>query len=453
LCFSQNLSRDRKTDSLTQGLPPNFALDENRGFGMSLFGTMKTAVSGMNAQSNKLGTVGDNIANASTTGYKSASTAFSTLVLNSGGGGGNYNSGGVDTKVKYSISQAGATVSTQSTTDLAINGDGFFVVQDRAGTISLTRAGSFAADENGNLVNDAGFTLLGYQNNGTTPTTVVNSYDGLVPVNVSASGLTATASTEGLLKGNLNQTAEIATVLPSTNPATLDIEKSGILKTSMTGYNAYGAIVKYDFYFAKTADNEWEVSVYDASKSTNGGFPYGEGPVAGPETMTFEVGKLADPTSITILDDNNELEINVNLAEMTQLAKQSTGDGGTINGNPAEAVQSVSVSSDGTVYANYAKSSPRALYQIPLADVASPDNLSVLSGNVFQTSAESGVVTLGFPGVSGFGTINSKQLESSNVDTATELTEMIQAQRSYTANSKVFQTGSDLMETLINLVR
>ncbi|RIV11757.1 flagellar hook-basal body complex protein, partial [Klebsiella pneumoniae] len=121
--------------------------------------------------------------------------------------------------------------------------------------------------------------------------------------------------------------------------------------------------------------------------------------------------------------------------------------------NPAEQVQSISITADGTVYATYAKSSARALFQIPLADVASPDNLSVLSGNVFQTSADSGVVTLGFAGQTGFGTIASKQLESSNVDIATELTEMFQAQRSYTANSKVFQTGSDLMETLINLVR
>ncbi|WP_416408144.1 flagellar hook protein FlgE [Agrobacterium rosae] len=420
---------------------------------MSLFGTMKTAVSGMNAQTNKLGTVGDNIANSSTTGYKSASTAFSSLVLNSGGGGGNYNSGGVDTTVKYSISQAGATVATQSSTDLAIDGDGFFVVRDTAGSIFLTRSGSFTADDKGNLVNDAGFTLLGYEYNGTTPTTVVNSYDGLVPVNVSSSGLTATASTSGTLKGNLNQSADVVDELPSSNSSTIDLTQSGILKTSMTGYNAYGETVKYDFYFAKTGEDEWEVTVYDASKSTNGGFPYSTGPVSGPETMNYDIGTLSDPETITIDDPDNDLSISIDLSSMTQLSGKSTGDGGDINGNPAEALQSVSISADGTVYATYATSAARALFQIPLADVASPDNLTVLSGNVFQTSAESGVVTLGFAGSSGFGSINSKQLESSNVDIATELTEMIQAQRSYSANSKVFQTGSDLMETLINLVR
>ncbi|KQO78963.1 flagellar hook protein FlgE [Rhizobium sp. Leaf262] len=422
---------------------------------MSLFGTMKTAVSGMGAQANKLGTVGDNIANASTTGYKSASTAFSSLVLSSAGG--NYNSGGVETKVNYSISQQGAAVATQSSTDLAINGDGFFVVQDTAGNVFLTRSGSFTADDNGNLVNDAGFTLLGYEYTGTTPTTVINSYDGLVPVNVSANGMTATPSTTGSITGNLSDSAPIVdpTKLPSENSATVNVDQIGTLKTSVTGYDSLGNEIKYDFYFAKTEDNVWEVTVYNAADaSANGSFPYSGDPVAS-DIMNFDPDtKTFDLKSLTLDDTENDLSILVDLSGMTQLAAtNSTIEKGGINGNPAEQVRSVSIDSDGTVYATYAKSASRALYRIPLADVASPDNLSVLSGNVFQPSADSGVVTLGFAGQTGFGSIASKQLESSNVDIATELTEMIQAQRSYTANSKVFQTGSDLMETLINLVR
>lgn len=422
---------------------------------MSLFGTMKTAVSGMNAQSNKLGTVGDNIANSSTTGYKSASTAFSSLVLSSSGG--NYNSGGVDTKVRYAISQQGAAIATQSSTDLAINGDGFFVVQDTAGNIFLTRSGSFTADDNGNLVNSAGFTLLGYEYTGTTPTTVINSYDGLVPVNVSANGMTATPSTSGSLTGNLSDSAPIvnAANLPSDKDATVTVDQISTLKTSVTGYDALGNEIKYDFYFSKTADNEWEVNVYDAAyASSTGSFPYSEGPLVS-EPMSFDTDtKTFDLSNVVIDDPNNETSITIDLSSMTQFAAtNSTMEQGKVNGNPAEQVQSISITADGTVYATYAKSSARALFQIPLADVASPDNLSVLSGNVFQTSADSGVVTLGFAGQTGFGSIASKQLESSNVDIATELTEMIQAQRSYTANSKVFQTGSDLMDVLINLVR
>ncbi len=422
---------------------------------MSLFGTMKTAVSGMNAQSNKLGTVGDNIANSSTTGYKSASTAFSSLVLSSGGG--NYNSGGVDTQVRYSISQQGAPIATQSSTDLAINGDGFFVVQDTAGNVFLTRSGSFKADDDGNLVNSAGFTLLGYQYTGTTPTTVINSYDGLVPVNVSANGMTATPSTTGSLTGNLSDSAPVvpAANLPSDKDATVVVDQISTLKTSVTGYDSLGNEIKYDFYFSKTADNEWELNVYDAANaSPNGSFPYSADPLV-TEPMSFDDDtKKFDLSSVDIVDDVNKTNINIDISGMTQFAAtKSTMEQGKVNGNPAEQVQSISITADGTVYATYAKSSARALFQIPLADVASPDNLAVLSGNVFQTSADSGVVTLGFAGQTGFGSINSKQLESSNVDIATELTEMIQAQRSYTANSKVFQTGSDLMDVLINLVR
>ncbi|XUY27167.1 flagellar hook protein FlgE [Agrobacterium sp. rho-8.1] len=421
---------------------------------MSLFGTMKTAVSGMGAQANKLGTVGDNIANASTTGYKSASTAFSSLVLSSSGG--SYNSGGVMTNVNYSISQQGALQSTQSSTDLAIDGDGFFVVQDTAGNVFLTRSGSFTPNDEGFLVNDAGFTLLGYQYTGTTPTTVINSYDGLVPVNVSANGMTATPSTTGSLTGNLSDSAPVAANLPGDNSASVVVDQISVLKTSVTGYDPLGNEIKYDFYFAKTDQGEWEVSVYDAANATPpGGFPYSEGAISQMTLSYDDLGKmLNDPKTILIDDTNNNTSITVDLSGMTQLgADKSTIAKGGVNGNPAEEVQSISITADGTVYATYAKSAARALFQIPLADVASPDNLSVLSGNVFQTSADSGVVTLGFAGQTGFGKISSKQLESSNVDIATELTEMIQAQRSYTANSKVFQTGSDLMDVLINLVR
>jgi flagellar hook protein FlgE len=116
---------------------------------MSLYGVMRTGGSGMNAQSNKLSTVADNIANVNTTGYKRASTEFSSLVLQSGTG--NYNSGSVETHVRYAISDPGTLNFTTSATDLAIQGNGFFVVNDARGTPFLTRAGSFVPDGQGNL--------------------------------------------------------------------------------------------------------------------------------------------------------------------------------------------------------------------------------------------------------------------------------------------------------------
>lgn len=419
---------------------------------MSLFGTMKTAVSGMNAQANRLGTVGDNIANSSTTAYKSASTSFSSLVLPSTSG--NYNSGGVETKVSYSVSEQGALEYTTSGSDLAIQGEGFFIVQDTAGNIFLTRAGSFTVDEDGYLVNDAGYKLLGYDADGGTPTTVVNSYDGLVPVKASNSSITAVATTSGSLTGNLNQSAaEVAAgSWASDNNATVDMDS--VLKTSVTTYDEYGASITYDFYFTKTADNSWEVAVYnaaDASTSGSGSFPY--------SSTAITADLVFDSTGLVSVDGNTSpLSIDVNgvsfdLSGMNQLSSSSVISSGSANGSPAEAMTGIQIDSDGTVYATYAKSDPKALYQIAMATVESPDNLKLYSGNVYKPTADSGVVTIGFAGTTGFGEIVSGALETSNVDLASELTEMIEAQRSYTANSKVFQTGSDLMDVLINLAR
>lgn len=135
---------------------------------MSLYGMLRTSVSGMTAQSNLLGTVSDNIANAGTTGYKRADTQFSSLLLETGGT--EYQSGSVNTDVRYAISQQGALNYTSSSTDLAIQGSGFFLVNDPSGQTQLTRAGSFQVDAStGNLVNSAGLTLMGYDVPRATP--------------------------------------------------------------------------------------------------------------------------------------------------------------------------------------------------------------------------------------------------------------------------------------------
>ena len=127
---------------------------------MSLYGVMRTGVSGMNAQSSRLSTVADNIANSSTNGYKRASTEFASMLINSGSG--EYTSGGVNTRVRYNVSEQGNLSYTTSVTDLGIAGNGFMIVTDGNGTPFLTRAGSFVPDGSGNLVNAAGFYLMGY---------------------------------------------------------------------------------------------------------------------------------------------------------------------------------------------------------------------------------------------------------------------------------------------------
>jgi flagellar hook protein FlgE len=429
---------------------------------MSIFGSMKTAISGMNAQANRLSTVADNIANVNTTGYKSASTSFSSLVLPSSAG--NYNSGGVESTTRYSVTQAGSYLSTTSNTDLSIKGDGFFIVQGADGSTVLTRAGDFVPDANGNLVNAAGFSLMGYSYGSGSPAVVVNGFDGLVPINVKQSGLVAIGSTTGSFSGNLNSSQPVAPTgtdtLPSVNDASVTADTK---KTSVVGYDNLGNTVMYDIYFTKTVagtaspatDSEWEATIFRNADAAVGGttsFPYTAGPVA-TGTLTFDGnGKQTSTGALSIIDPETGNTIAMDFSGLSQLSSDFAFNGKT-DGQAASPVTGVTIDKDGTVYATYADADPRPIYRIPLATVASPDLLTLESGNVYTANGDSGVTVTGFPQNNGLGSIQSGSLESSNVDLAGQLTDMIESQRSYTANSKVFQTGADILDVIVNLKR
>jgi len=420
---------------------------------MSLYGMMRTGASGMNAQANRLSTVADNIANSSTPGYKKATTAFSSLILPSSNS--SYNSGAVQTSVRYSIKEPGPLEFTTSATDLAIDGQGFFIVSDSNGNPFLTRAGSFVPDGTGNLVNAAGFTLMGYDYASGVPAPVVNGFDGLVPVNIASAGLTANASTSGLFKANLDASETIvpAAQLPSTNAANALYSH----KSSLVVYDNLGKEVLLDFYYSKTAANEFEVSVYDRSTGTPGtSFPYGSAALA-TTTLQFDPANNGVLTAASAKDISLTVPggaaLTIDLKDMTQLNYKFTVQDADVNGNAPSSVTDVEISADGTVYAKYENGELSPFYRIALADVASPDNLRPLPGNVYAQGVDSGVITTGFGGSGSFGKIISGAQEGSNVDLAGELTDMIASQRSYTANSKVFQTGSDLLDVLVNLKR
>ena len=419
---------------------------------MGLYGMMRTSASGMAAQANRLGTVADNIANTSTTGYKRASTEFSSLVLESGGS--EYVSGSVETHVRYSISEQGQFKFTTSVTDLAVQGNGFFVVSGTDGQMFLTRAGSFVKDSDGNLVNAAGYNLMGYSLASGSPTPVANGTAGLEAVNIGNLALQASASTEGNLFVNLpsNATAVAAANLPSANIAT----STYTAKSSLVAYDNLGNQVTLDVYATKTADNTWEIAAFDAAEvASGGGFPYSSGPLA-TETMLFDgtTGYLtsASPTSLTIAVPNGA-SLTLDMSESSQLAADFTVLSAAVNGTAPSEVSKVEIADDGTLYAVFENGTRVATYQIPLANVASPDNLQPLAGNVFTPGVDSGDIQIGFAGSGGLGKVVSSALEQSTVDLASELTTMIESERNYTANSKVFQTGAELMDVLVNLKR
>jgi len=421
---------------------------------MGLYGVMTTSVSGMSVQSDRMGTVADNIANINTTGYKAASTEFATLIAE--GSVAEYVPGSVSTIARRLISQQGDFTYTKSPTDLAVSGNGFFMVQSDAGTPYLTRSGNFVADSNGDLVNAAGFKLLGYNLLDGSSSSVVNSAAGLQVVSTSGLGMKATPSTSGKFGVNLpaDATATVAANLPSANAATA--EYAG--KTSIVTYDNLGHQVTLDIYSAKTADNTWEVTVYNAADATNGGFPYTAAALS-TQTVTFDptTGAVASGGPTMTLNIPNGAAFSLDISKMTQLAAGYTPQTGanapSANGSPPTAVDRLEISTEGIVTAVYADGSRVDAFKIPLATVASPDNLTAISGNVYATNKASGDLQLGTANEGGRGKIISAALESSTVDLASELTTMVQAQRNYTANSKVFQTGTQLLDVLVNLVR
>ncbi|WP_034991344.1 flagellar hook protein FlgE [Beijerinckia mobilis] len=416
---------------------------------MSLYSALTASVSGMAGQSSKLATISDNISNNNTTGYKQADTEFSTLV--NGLNKTSYQAGGVQTSVRYNIGSQGTLNSTSSTTDLAISGNGFFVVTDDSGSKYLTRAGSFTKNADGTLSNTAGYKLMGYDLSAGNSTS--GDQSKLKVIDISAAGLQAAPTTTGALAVNLpSNNNTIATDLPGDNTA----NSTYSAKTSLVTYDNLGNAVTLDIYFAKTGTNTWQMSVFDASgASSGGGFPYTASSALSPNnTLTFSPtdGSLTSASSIS-LNIPNGRTMSLDIGKMTQLAADFSVTTQNADGNAPSGLKSLSIGTDGVLSEVYENGTTVAAYKIPLATVASVDNLSVLNGNVYQTNSDSGQMVVGDAGSAGFGSIKSSELESSDVDLATQLTDMIVAQRGYEANSKVFETGSTLLTELVNLVK
>jgi flagellar hook protein FlgE len=420
---------------------------------MSLMGT---AVSGMLGDTNWLSSISQNVANANTTGYKNAETEFATLVDQAGGAADSL--AGVATTLRSLNSLQGSVVGTSTTTDLAIQGEGYFVVTDSSGNYYLTRNGSFVPDANGNLVNSAGYYLMGNViSNGQSGTS-----DSIpkAKVNVTASGEMPTATTAGTLSVNLPSTATVVTTaadLPSANPSAANVAYTD--ETSVTAYDNLGGAHTINVYLTNTGPNgatppqdTWEITAYDAADSAaGGGFPYSAGPLA-TETLDFSStnGTLTSGSPFNIPIPNGQT-LALDVSGTTQQASSFSVGTNTTNGNARASLAGVTISSNGVLDFQYSNGASNAAYDIPIASVASEDSLTSLNGNVFQANQNSGSIVYGTAGTAGLGTVVSSSLENSTVDLATELTNMIEAQSAYQANSKVFQTGANLLDILNGL--
>ncbi len=428
---------------------------------MSILGAMYSAVSGLGAQSTKLGAISDNISNSSTTGYKRVEVEFSSLVTEQVSRR-SYSAGGVAGNVRRLVDTQGLLQATSSSTDIAINGDGFFIVSDTQNAdpsqdlMALTRAGSFTPDDQGFLRNAAGYYLMGWQLNpdGTTinPSPARDTFASVEPVNVAGINFTGAPTTEMTFAGNLP--AQLADGTPGT-PITTDIEYFSELGNSYT----------LTLQWTPSSDgvaNHWRLEIFDSA--TGGGTTaiYDQivefndtGAAAGSPSvipglaggmLPLTVNGGLQPLNLDIGDVNDSSGI-------TQFAGEYVPTKITKNGALFGVVNRVEIDEEGIITAIFNNGVRRPIYQIPIAIVQNPNGLSARDGTAFDQSRDSGSLYLWDAGVGPAGVTAGNSLERSNVDIAQELTNMIETQRTYSTNAKVVQTSDEMLEELTRLKR
>lgn len=457
---------------------------------MGLYNALQVGVTGLNAQSSKIDSISTNISNSNTVGYKANVTSFSDLITSDAVVG--YSPNGVmATHTSFNGAQ-GQILPTQSVTDLAIDGNGFFAVTPQAnstGALYYTRAGSFTPDKNGNLVNGAGYYLQAWpiDDKGDLPPGVagasVNSAAAraaMVPVNTQGSTTDAVATTTASFQLTLDPSqAAYAGTVPYDPTLNISNMASGAIpynfNVPVTVVDSTGANHELDVAFLKTGTNTWAAEVYakPASDIAGGGngqvaagtFTFnGDGTLASispslsqPLNIAWQNG--ADPSSIAVdwgtagPIDGTPGATTVGLSDgLSQSGNKF--DIGDIqqNGFQAGSLTGIEILSDGYVVGQYSNNTSHNLFKIPLAQFVNPNQLNSISGNVFTETTDAGPPQFSTPGQNGIGDLDSSSLESSNAEVAGQLTDMLVAQSAYQFNTKLITTTDSMLQTLTQML-
>lgn len=420
---------------------------------MSIYGAMFSGVSGLSAQSRALGMISDNISNVNTVGYKSTKAHFATLVTQSINQN-VYTPGGVRAMPTQQVDKQGLLQSSASGTDIAVSGNGFFVVNESAtpglgNDFMFTRAGSFNRDAEGNLKNTAGYYLQGWplDNNG-QPVGNTSVLSSLETVNIGNLSGTARATTEASLSANLPSTAAVG-----------DTHEMGVQI-----YDSLGNAHDLALTFTKTADNTWDYAISDpvlASTATTSGNITGG--AAG--SIVFDGNGV--PTTITAPNiditwttggaTNSSIALDLGTAAgldgITQFAGEFEPGPTDQNGVSFGQYTGVVINEDGVVTALFDNGETKDIYKIPVAQFSNPNGLAGRDGNAYLQTSASGDVSLTAANTGGAGKIASGALEASNVDLAEEFTDMIVTQRAYSASAKVITTADEMLDELIRIRR
>ncbi|MFD1342036.1 flagellar hook protein FlgE [Litorisediminicola beolgyonensis] len=434
---------------------------------MSLSQAMQIGISGLSANSQRVGNISQNIANANTDGYK---RSFSQLVTSVTGSSELTEGAGVRANDRTEVAEAGALRTTTSSTDLAISGEGFFVVSKfvndpNEANYALTRAGSFLPDEDGNLVNAAGLYLAGrpYNADGTLSAADGNSMSQLTTVNIANRTINGNPTSEMSIVANLpSQTTGVAT-------------PGAPFVSSAEYFTALGEAERVQFSWQPTAtDNLWTLTVSDTTSGVLGSVDVtfsDSGPTAGsPLSYTnitnlgtapaaFAFNPATGAATLTLDNATTPQSIDINLGApgafsgITQFAGDYSGLTSEQDGIQSGNLLRAEIEADGTVYGVFDNGTRSPLYEIPLAMVANPNGLTERDGNAYRVSRSSGPVSILSAGAGGSGSVTANALEGSNVDVAGELTDLIEAQRAYSSNAKIVTTSDQMLEETLQIKR
>lgn len=453
--------------------------------------SMYSGVSGLRAHQLKMDIIGNNIANVNTVGFKGQRVTFQEVYSQTikGAGSPQAGKGGTNAhQVGLGISLSsidtfhirGAVQRTDNNTDLAVNGDGFFVISDSPDYLnrSYTRAGNFSLDEAGNLVASNGYKVLGF---------MVDEATGVMKSNLEGIKISkaqaddAKKSTYSIFEGNLdNNLAKLkAGDLPTTPfaagpPETLDLGAAKYWEATGQYVDALGGKhnLKYTFVRGLTAaggvggDREWGViikdldtgSYYRNDTGANGGGAFNNIIVP----IQFDAnGKLLvdgshkDSITLTIPPKNGaaSFPVDIDFSKLTQFASESNAAITESDGYPQGFLDSFSIAPTGEVNAVFTNGQNKVIGRIALAVFKNPAGLEKTAENMYQLTPNSGEAIIGLPGDGSMGSINPGTLEMSNVDISREFTEMISTQRGFQANSRIITASDEMLQELVNLKR
>jgi len=426
---------------------------------MGILRSFNIGVSGMSAMGTGMGVISDNIANAGTTGFKASRAEFQDVLSSSlkGIDGGDQLGSGVKLGHVKSMMTQGDIARTESITDLAINGNGFFRVEAPFGA-GFTRDGSMNFDKEGNLVNGDGYKVLGFMANDSGEIT-----NQMGPIKLGNTTIPAKATEE--IKLNMNLDSRVNVKQFDAN----DPENTSNFSHSVTVYDNVGTARLVTVYYNKNQDNNWTYRAMVDGKDANGG----------------ETGKMVQMASGTLnftdkgvlqeeVEGDNAFNFNKGAAQGQKIKfswGESIAEGGTgldattqygsdsaiarttQDGATAGTMRSLSFNDNGVLTAVYDNGTSREIASIAVAKFENNEGLFKVGKNLFKESIKSGQASMGKPGEAGRGEILAKSIELSNVDIATEFVELMKAQRNFSANAKTLQASDQMLQEVLSIKR